>query len=288
MLVCGTLSLPKEDEDIINQTIYRTVKERGFIAWLKNGRLTVHHDVLAQLLNPACTMSCVVTPSSPRGAAQGQSSVPLHSFDRRRHVEKPPERKPGYGWENENLQQQRASFPVAATRTYNTEQNRMIGKLVLKSKLRYGKISFESADLEFLSQEFCEIADDTAQVLLKTYKHIDERQLKIMSIASHKSQIVYVGDQGIEMADNDLLLFKTRVINGLVSFHEDDIEARYPEDWQVPMYILEDLKRKASNGKLFIISDEKGNLRCTVKRTERVKEAAVAGVRDMVLAFWPF
>ena len=54
------------------------------------------------------------------------------------------------------------------------------------------------------------------------------------------------------------------------------------------MYILEDLKRKASNGKLFIISDEKGNLRCTVKRTERVKEAAVAAVRDVVLAFWPF
>ena len=93
-------------------------------------------------VNPAFTMSCIVTPSSPRGAAQVQSSVPLHSFARRRHVEKPPERKPGYGWENENLQQQRLSFPVAATRTYNTEQNRMIDKLVLKSKLRYGKLVY--------------------------------------------------------------------------------------------------------------------------------------------------
>ena len=288
-LVCGSLSLPKKDEDIIHQTIYRTFKgkDKGFIAWLKNGRLTVDPDVLAQLLNPAFTMSCVVTPSSPQGAAQGQSSVPLHSFDRRRQVEQPTERKPGYGWENENLQQQRVSFPVAATPTYNTKQNRMIGKLVLKSKLRYGNISLKSADLEFLSEEFCEIADDTAQVLLKTYKHIDERKLKIMSIASHKSQIVYVGDQGIEMADNDLLLLKTRVINGMVSFHEDHIEVRYPPDWQVPVYLLEDLRRKAFNGKLFIISDEKGNLRCTVKRTEGVKEAAVAGVRDMVLAFWP-
>lgn len=105
-------------------------------------------------------------------------------------MEQPTERKLEYGWENENLQQQRVSFPVAATPTYNTKQNRMIGKLVLKSKLRYGNISFKSADLEFLSEEFCEIADDTAQVLLKTYKHIDERQLKIMLIAIHKSQIV--------------------------------------------------------------------------------------------------
>ena len=261
-MVCGSLCLPKKDEEIIHQTIHRKFEEtgKGSIAWLKNGRLTVDSDVLVQLLNPAFTMSCVVTPSSPGGVAQGQSSFPLHSFDRRRHVEQPTERKPGYGWENENLQQQRVSFPVAATSTYNTKQNRMIGKLVLKSKLRYGNISFQPADLEFLSEEFCEIAEDTAQGLLKTYKHIDERKLKIMSIASHKSQIVYVGDQGIEMADNDLLLLKTRVknINGMASFHEDDIEVRYPPDWQVPVYILEDLRRKAFNGKLFIISDEKG------------------------------
>ena len=288
ILVCGSLFLPKKDEEIIHQTIHRTFEEtaKGFIAWLKNGRLTMDPDVLAQFLNPALARSFEMPPRSPGGVAQGQSNVPLHSSDRRHHMEQLKERNTGYGWENEDLHQQRVSFP-AATPVYNTEQNRMIGKLVLKSKLRYGNISLESADLEFLSQEFCEIADDTAQVLLKTYKHIDERQLKIMSIASHKSQIVYVGDQGIEMADNDLRLLKTRVISGIVSFDEDDIEVRYPPDWQVPMYLLEDLKRKAFNGKLFIISDEKGNLRCTVKRRGRVKEAAVAGVRDMVLAFWP-
>ena len=286
--VCGSLSLNKEDEEIIHQTIHRTFEEKDkeFIAWLKNGRLMIDPDVLAQHLSPALARSFEMPPSSPGGVAQGQSNVPLHSSDRRRHMEQLTERNTGYGWENETLHQRRASFPTA-TPAYDTEQNRMIGKLVLKSKLRYGNISLKPADLEFFSQDFCEIADDTAQVLLKTYKHIDERQLKIMSIASHKSQIVYVGDQGIEMADNDLLLLKTRVINGMVSFHEDDIEVRYPPDWQVPVYLLEDLKRKAFNGKLFIISDEKGNLRCTVKRRERVKDAAVARVRDMALAFWP-
>ena len=88
------------------------------------------------------------------------------------------------------------------------------------------------------------------------------------------------------MADNDLILLKTRVRNGLVSFHDDDVEVRYPADWRVPGGILEDLKRTASNGKLFIISDEKGNLRCTVKTA--VKDTVV-GVRDVVLAWiWPF
>ena len=103
-----------------------------------------------------------------------------------------------------------------------------------------------------------------------------------MSIPSHNQQLVYVGDQGIEMADNDLLLLKTRVRNGLVSFHEDDIEARYPADWRVPGYILEELKRKGSNGKLFIISDEKGNLKSCIKPE---KKDRFAGARNKALAF---
>ena len=284
ILVCGSLFLPEKDEEIIHQTIHRTFEEtaKGFIAWLKNGRLTVDPDVLAQFLSPGLARSFEMPPSSPGGVAQGQSNVPLHSSDRRRHFEQLPERNPGYGWKNENLHQQRVSFP-AATPAYNTEQNRMIGKLVLKSKLRYGNISLESADLEFLSHEFCEIADETAQVLLKTYKYIDEIQLKIMSIASHKSQIVYVGDQGIEMADNDLLLLKTCVINGMVSFDEDDIEVRYLADWQVPVYILEDLDKKKSNGKLFIISDEKGNLKCHIKSE---KQGIVAETKNKALALF--
>lgn len=62
-MVCGSLYLLMKDEDIIHQTIYRTVKgkDKGFIAWLKNGRLKADPDVLAQLLNPVFIMSCAVT-----------------------------------------------------------------------------------------------------------------------------------------------------------------------------------------------------------------------------------
>ena len=279
----ASLSLNKEDEEIIHQTIHRTFEEegKGFIAWLKNGGLTVDTDVLVQLLNPALTMSFVMPPSSPpRGGDQGLTFVPLHSIDQRLHVEQPPERNLGYGWENENLKPVPLS---AATPSYNAEQNRVIGKLVLKSKLRYGHISFDSEDVEFLGQEFWKIPGDLAKSLLKAFKHIDERQVKIISIPSHNQQLVYVGDQGIEMADNDLLLLKTRVRNGLVSFHEDDIEARYPADWRVPGYILEELKRKGSNGKLFIISDEKGNLKSCIKSE---KKDRFAGARNRALAFF--
>ena len=278
VFVCGSVSLPKNDEEIIFQTINRAVmeKNKGFVAWLKNGRLTVGTDVLVQLLNPAQVMSFGMPPS-----ALGQTNIPLHSFCRRRHLEQPPERKPGYGWENKKLQQQRESFPVTIP-TDNTKQNCLIGKLVLESKVRYGRISFEPADLKFLSEEFQEIPEDIIQHLLQTNRRVQERSVKIMLVPSHNRHIVYIGDQGIDMADNDLLLLKTRICNGMVSLHEDDIEVRYPVDWEVPTYILEDLKKKGSNGRLFIISNEKGNLRCHIKLENMGR---VAGAKNKALAF---
>ena len=85
------------------------------------------------------------------------------------------------------------------------------------------------------------------------------------------------------MGDNDLLLLKTRVLKGLVSFCVDDLEMLYPGP-QVPEYILKDLQREVSNGRLFIISDEKGNLRarCTVQSGVANR---LVGVRNKALAF---
>ena len=82
-------------------------------------------------------------------------------------------------------------------------------KLVLKSKLRNGKISFDSDDVVFLSPEFLKIPGVVTQSLLETYRNTDEIQLRVISIENEL--LVYTGDQGIEMADNDLLLLKTRV-----------------------------------------------------------------------------
>ena len=150
---------------------------------------------------------------------------------------------------------------------------------MLKRKLRNCKISFDSDDVVFLSPEFLNIPGVVTQSLLETYRHTDEIQLRVISVENEL--LVHSGDQGIEMADNDLLLIKTRVRKGIVSFHEDELKSRY-SGWNVPEYILKDLKRNASTGKLFIVSDEKGSLRCIIqnKGKRRAKSA-----RGRVLAF---
>ena len=155
---------------------------------------------------------------------------------------------------------------TAETPTYTAQgPGPLVGKLLFKSKLRHGRISYAPEDVEFSSPHFLGLPDDKKQRYLDNYSHIDEIQLKIVSGRPGNSLLVFVGNQGIEMGNNDFLLLKTRVIKGLVSFREDDVEFQYP-GWKVPLFILEDLKkRKLSTGRLFIIPDERGNLRCQVR-----------------------
>ena len=67
--------MSEHDEEMVYQTICRTVKEKGFIAWLKDGRLSVDTDVLAQFLNPASAMPYMKLPNSQRGEVQVQTNV---------------------------------------------------------------------------------------------------------------------------------------------------------------------------------------------------------------------
>ena len=258
-MVCGGSSLLKEDEDKIHQTIYRTVmeKEKGFIAWLRNGQLTVDLDVMAQLLTDPCR-------PQGEGGVQAQVYVPMTTAAQRRN-EASGTFDPVYEWKNTNWHQQ-VSYPP--TTPIHTEQRPLRGKLLFKSKLRNGVISYAQRDVEVWSHEFVEGLLDvsTQSKLQQKYRFTEEIQLKIISFGNKLS--ICLGDHGIEMKDNDVLLLKTRIRKGLVSLHEDDVHVRYP-GWTLPVDILEDLKRKEADGNLFVIVDEKGNLRCTVRKITR-------------------
>lgn len=253
-MVCGGVSLLQEDEDKIYQTIYHMVmeKEKGFIAWLKNGQLTVDIDTLAQLLtDPALTKSYSNLPCSPRWGAHSQVNVPVTTAAQRPN------------------EVQQVSHPP--TTPIHTEQRPLAGILLFKSKLRNGRISYAPGDVEFGDPENGKglLAVSTQSKLQERYRLNNEIQLKIMSVGNE--MLVCVGDHGVETEDNDVLLLKTRIRKGLVSLHENDVDVQYP-GWSVPVDILEDLKRKEADGNLFVIVDKKGNLRCTVRKiTKREK-----------------
>ena len=252
--------MPKKDEEKVLEEINRHVKEKGFIAWLKDGRLSVHPDVLAQCLNPTLAESYMMSQSSASGVVQGESNVSPHTLDQQGHGVQPPERMPGYGCEDLNVQQQQTYFRY--TIPASAIQDSVTGKLVLKSKIRYGYISFAKKDVKFLSPEFEEVLYQ--QNFIEHFRNTAEVEVKIMFVPKNNIFWVLKSDWGVEMASNDLLLLKTRVINGKISFCGSDVEVCYP-NWKVPEHITKSFENKAYNGTLFIISDEQGNLRSVVQ-----------------------
>ena len=260
--------MPVKDEKKVLEEINHNVGKKGFIAWLKEGRLTVHPDVLAQFLDPSLDKSYMMSRSGASGAVRGQSNVSPHPLDQQGHGVQPPERIGGHGCEDWNVQQQQTYFHYEIPAS--VKQDSVTGKLVLKSKIRYGNISFEERDIKFLSREFQGVPYEMQRDFMKQYRYTEQVEVKIMFVPKNNLLWVFYGDQGVEMANNDLLLLKTRVINGQISFCGSDVEFCYP-NWTVPEYITDSLKKKACNGTLFVISDEKGNLRTVVQRGTKEK-----------------
>ena len=76
---------------------------------------------------------------------------------------------------------------------------------------------------------------------------------------------------GLQLDDNETLMLKTRICYGKVSFKPENVEFKYP-GWVIPQDIVESLEREqfAHNGEVFVISDEKGNLRSKVQLFDRM------------------
>ena len=167
--------------------------------------------------------------------------------------------------DEQELQQQEGP---SVTTEYMTANKKPI---MLKGKLRHGKISYEEGDIKIHHSGF-EVPDYITQSLFEDYGDISEAEVEIVSDSMKEGVLRWSvdpkwrkrsSDDGKQSAANEILMLKTRVRQWEVSFSEVDLKFKHP-GWEVPSFITESLKRERFNGELFIISDEKGNLRCTV------------------------
>ena len=250
----------KEDENTVMQTIERIINKigKGFLARMKNGKLTVDPEVLVQCL-------------------RSTSATPAPGF-LERNIDAP-------GATAETYSDQLANPPIM-----NVES------VLLRTLLRYGRISYEPEDLQLWTPGFT-VPDYINQSLLQTHGAYPVTGVTIMS--DNNGKLRYSVDpklievsrsryEGIKIAENETLMVKTRIRNGLVSFQEDDIHFRRGH-WQVPQYIMDSLEANYSStvcGVLYIISNEKEELRCIVK-PEKVKQMLNLGkiIREKVENF---
>ncbi|XP_078380137.1 uncharacterized protein LOC144663070 [Oculina patagonica] len=229
IIVCCQSSLSREEEEVINCTIKSKFKEEDkvFVTSIKDGKMALEPKEFLKLM--------MLTIPNTNPDPQERSAAPIpHS---------------------------------AVTIT---------GELVLlRSLLRNGKISYQLEDIQLWDPEFI-VPDDIAHDLYYKHFYIPVTGVRIVlehngnlqcSIDPKLIEVSRSRNEGIQIATNEILQLKTRIHNGVVSFQESDVDFRYGS-FHIPRQIIDGLKDEYWStpcGELYIIADEKWNLRCIVK-----------------------
>ena len=240
-------------------------REKGFIAKLENGKLSVDPDVLVQLIVPASVASHRNPRKDPLGGFTNSSmDLDPPQGDQMRN---PSELQPRYGCNETRIQQEQGVTTIPrGSATSFTGHLTANGELVmLKSQLRSGKISCLPGDLEISFPGF-QVPDDITQRLL--HEHGDTIQAGVKIVRDKNGEIRVTVEQKskdssreevIQIADNETLLLDTCVRFGKISLEEGDLRYMYP-DWKIPAYITASLAREYGTlrkGYLYVVSDEK-------------------------------
>ena len=305
MVICDQLSvLCLRDEAFISDTVGRLleVTGKGFAVWIKAKVMGMEPDALAEMITNSASAFVSIKPQpSYRGDFPGPScafqspvsfGTEIHKQLRKdNHARLPDQYGTHHGsdgrWNEPNVGQQKGLSTIGATPLHTTKK--YIGEPVkAKTRLYYGDISYDPGDVEILDPGF-EVPSHIVKSLSQKYSHIPEAVVKIVSDPkngglrwsvepkskgflrkkkqeSHSSTSTE-SDEPVPKAHNETIVLIARVRYGEVSMEKGDLEFIYP-DWETPEYLAETLRREhwaTPDGKLFVISDEKGNLRFKVK-----------------------
>ena len=149
---------------------------------------------------------------------------------------------------------------------------------MLKSQLRNGKISFLPGDLEISFPGF-QVPDEITRRLLHEYGDTIQAGVKIVRDSNGELRVTveptskHSSKEEVQIAENETLLLATCIRYGKVSFEKGDPLYIHP-DWKIPEYITTSLAREYETllkGYLYVISDEKGEIKCKVEFGRRQK-----------------
>jgi len=187
----------------------------------------------------------------------------------------PLDREPGHGL-NTKTKKQPATQATTAMKSRDPPARSITGEpVLLRSLLFNGIISYQLADLQLWDPTFT-VPDHINQDLFQRYHDTPVTGVTIVqgidgtlrwSVDPKLIEVSRSRYEGIRIADNETFMLKTRILYGQVSFQESDVHFRYG-NWQIPQYIVESLKEEyclTPCGELYIISDDRENLRQVVK-----------------------
>ena len=287
-MICDNFALPIKDEKIARKAIEEKVirREKGFIVWLKNGKLSLDPgDLVQYLMFTSPTRQPNIQTNYSRASQENNRDAPgsgagTYSTYSDQSQSYPLESnlsdwKPGH-WNNAPNMQQPTPQAATATQPYHPPAVNISGESVLlRSLLRYGRISDHLKDRQLWDPTFT-VPDHINQTLFQQYRDTPVTGVRIVqridgalqcSVDPKLIEVSRSRDEGIEIANNETLMLKTRILYGQVSFQESEVQFRHGT-WKIPQHIVEKLKEEywaTPSGDLYIISDDRENLRQVVK-----------------------
>jgi len=294
-LICDNFALPIKDEKIARKAIEEKVirREKGFIVWLKNGKLSLDPgDLVQHLMFTSPTRQPNIHTNYSRASQENNRDAPGSGADTYSTYSdqsqsyplesNPPDWKQGH-WNNAPNMQRPTPQAATATQPYHPPAVNIRGEpVLLRSLLRFGKISNRIEDLQLWDPTFT-VPDHINSTLFQQYHDTPATGVTIVrgidgalryTIDPQLIEVSRSRYDGMQIADNETLMLKTRVRYGKVSFQESDTQFRYGT-WKIPQNIVDSLKEKYSatkSGDLYIISDGRDGLRMVVKEVGRVRE----------------
>ena len=177
----------------------------------------------------------------------------------------PPQHMTGYGAHQRVAyqSQQSSSTQPRGPQWANQDFSSREGFVMLRSRLKFGQLT---NDLEIHYPGFTvPLSIETG--MYQAYRSISEALVEVKSDGKGGyAWFPYTQKSLVQLAKNETVMLKTRLRNGQISLEKGKLEFMYP-GWTTPGYLIEDLRKKYhlySDRELYIISNEKRELRCLV------------------------
>ena len=183
----------------------------------------------------------------------------------------PPQHMTEYGGHRrfEYQSEQSSSMQPRGLQRANQDFSSIEGFVMLRSRLKFGQLT---NDVEIHYPGFL-VPHYMTRGMYEKYQNTSEVVVEVRSDGRGGcAWFPYTKRSLVQLARNETVMLKTRLCYGVISQEKGKLEFIYP-GWRAPSRVIEDLMKNyqsCSDRELYIISNEKGELRWLVFRDDRL------------------
>ena len=270
-MVCNGQSTTNTYNEFIGQI---NKLEKTFVVTVNNGKVAVDLDIWYNVLNLPMTRSMPNAQSISQEQDVNAYSLSTYSYNVSGNY---PQRNSSERKSIDEMSAQNSQQLVLGTQF----SERPPPVVVLRSFVRYGKISYRQEDLQIWDPEF-QVPDDIQGRLLYKFRNKPLVGIRVIKLSNGSTECYvdqnlkqFTSDEEIQLDTGKKLLLKTRIRNGKVSFEDNDVKYKYRNNC-IPKCIIDNLQMTKADGDLYISLYDSDKFRAIIKGSRKIEQVANA------------